>query len=317
MTLAYDEPAMADLDDVDRALIDALVADGRASYAALARRIGMSQAAVKARVLRLLDSGAIHILGRIDPRALGYGEFAYCLIDVEGPVGPAADRLAGMDEAAFVLILAGARGLFVEFRASDAQHLDTAIERARSDPQVRGIDASSLVAYVKQDWSQSGRDTETRDHRLGARRRNVDATDIKLLERLAANGRATFAEMAEAAGMSHAATRERVLALMAAGVVTVQTIVSPGVLGVKGYAGLMVDVDGPAAPVADRIAAITDVTLVALVLGRFAVLAEASYRDEAHLAELLDRVRSVEGVRLVEAFVYLVEVKESMTAGLS
>jgi hypothetical protein len=89
------------------------------------------------------------------------------------------------------------------------------------------------------------------------------------------------------------------------------------VLGVKGYAGLMVDVDGPAAPVADRIAAITDVTLVALVLGRFAVLAEASYRDETHLAELLDRVRSVEGVRLVEAFVYLVEVKESMTAGLS
>ena len=315
--LAYDQATMADLDGIDRALIDGLVADGRASYAALARRIDMSQAAVKARVIRLLDSGVIHILGRIDPRALGYGEFAYCLIDVEGPVAPVAERLAGMAEAAFVLILAGARGLFVEFRASDAQHLDDAIERARSDPQVRGIDASSLVAYVKQDWSQSGGKTEAHDHRLGARRRNVNATDIKLLERLAANGRATFAEMAEAAGMSHAATRERVLALMAAGVVTVQTIVSPGVLGVKGYAGLMIDVDGPAGPVAKTIAAITDITLVALVLGRFDVLAEASYRDEAHLAELLDRVRAVDGVRQVEAFVYLVEVKESMTAGLT
>ncbi len=315
--LAYDHATMADLDGIDRALIDGLVADGRASYAALARRIDMSQAAVKARVIRLIDSGVIHILGRIDPRALGYGEFAYCLIDVEGPVAPVADRLAEMTEAAFVLILAGARGLFVEFRASDAQHLGDAIERARSDPQVRGIDASSLVAYVKQDWSQSGRDIETRDHRLGARRRNVDATDIKLLERLAANGRATFAEMAEAAGMSHAATRERVLALMGAGVVTVQTIVSPGVLGVNGYAGLMIDVDGPAGPVANAVAAITDITLVALVLGRFDVLAEASYRDEAHLAELLDRVRAVDGVRQVEAFVYLVEVKESMTAGLT
>ena len=207
MTLAYHEPAMADLDDVDRALIDALVADGRASYAALARRIGMSQAAIKARVLRLLDSGGIHILGRIDPRALGYGEFAYCLIDVEGPVEPAADRLAEMDEAAFVLILAGARGLFVEFRARDAQQLDTAIERARSEPGVRGVDALSLVAYVKQDWSQSGQDPAVTDHRLGARRRPVDATDIKLLESLAANGRATFAEMADAAGMSQAATR--------------------------------------------------------------------------------------------------------------
>ncbi|MYA86442.1 MAG: Lrp/AsnC family transcriptional regulator, partial [Acidimicrobiaceae bacterium] len=284
---------------------------------ALARRIGMSQAAIKARVLRLLDSGGIHILGRIDPRALGYGEFAYCLIDVEGPVEPAADRLAEMDEAAFVLILAGARGLFVEFRARDAQQLDTAIERARSEPGVRGVDALSLVAYVKQDWSQSGQDPAVTDHRLGARRRPVDATDIKLLESLAANGRATFAEMADAAGMSQAATRERTLALMAAGVVTVQTIVSPGVLGVKGYAGLMIEVDGAAEPVATKVAAMTDITLVARVLGRFDVIAEASYRDEAHLAELLDRVRSTDGVRQVESFVYLVEVKESMTAGLS
>ena len=310
---AYDQAAMVELDDIDRTLIDSLVADGRASYAALARRIGMSQAAVKTRVIRLLDSGVIHIVGRIDPRALGYGEFAYCLVDAEGPVASAADRLAEMEEAAFVLILAGTRGLFVEFRARDAEHLGAALEAARSDAQVRGIDASSLVSFVKQDWSHS----PAGDHRLGPRRRAVDATDMRLLKHLAADGRATFAEMAEAAGMSHAATRERVLALISAGVVTVQTIVSPGLLGIKGYAGLMVEVEGPAGPVADEIAAVADITVVAIVLGRFDVLAEASYRDEAHLAELLDRVRSLEGVRQVEAFVYLVEVKESMTAGLA
>ncbi len=310
---AYDDAAMVELDDIDRTLIDSLVADGRASYAALARHIGMSQAAVKTRVIRLLDSGVIHIVGRIDPRALGYGEFAYCLVDVEGPVASAADRLAEMEEAAFVLILAGARGLFVEFRARDAEHLGAALEAARSDAQVRGIDASSLVSFVKQDWSHS----PAGDHRLGPRRRAVDATDIELLKHLATDGRATFAEMAEAAGMSHAATRERVLALISAGVVTVQTIVSPGLLGVKGYAGLMVEVEGPAGPVADDIAAVADTTMVAIVLGRFDVLAEASYQDEAHLADLLDQVRSLEGVRQVEAFVYLVEVKESMTAGLT
>ncbi len=317
VTSAYDYATMVELDDIDRALIDSLVLDGRASYASLARSIGMSQAAVKARVIGLLDSDVIHILGRIDPRALGYGEFAYCLVDVQGPVTSVAERLAEMEETAFVLIVAGARGLFVEFRARDAQQLDAAIEKARSDPQVRGIDASSLVAFIKQDWSQSGRSAVGSDHRLGARRRSVDATDIRLLECLAANGRATFAEMSEAAGMSHAATRDRVLALMAAGVVTVQTIVSPGVLGVKGYAGLMIEVDGPAEPVSDQVAAMADITLVARVLGRFDVIAEASYRDEAHLAELLDSVHAVEGVGRVEAFVYLVVVKESMTAGLT
>ena len=317
VTSAYDHATMVELDAVDRALIDSLVLDGRASYASLARSMGMSQAAVKARVIRLLDNDAIHILGRIDPRALGYGEFAYCIVDVQGPVTSVAERLAEIEETAFVLIVAGARGLFVEFRARDARQLDAAIEQARSDPQVRGIDASSLVAFVKQDWSQSGRSPVGSDHRLGARRRNVDATDIRLLECLAANGRATFAEMSEAAGMSHAATRDRVLALMAAGAVTVQTIVSPGVLGVKGYAGLLVEVDGPAEPVAEAIAAMADITLVARVLGRFDVIAEASYRDEAHLAELLDNVHATDGVGRVEAFVYLVVVKESMTAGLT
>ena len=317
MARAYDGAAVVELDDIDRTLIDGLVADGRASYAALARRIGMSQAAVKARILRLLDRGVIHILGRIDPRALGYGEFAYCLIDVSGAVAPAAERLARMDEAAFVLILAGPRGLFVEFRARDTEHLNAAIEQARADPQVRGIDAAALVAYVKQDWSHAGDSSRSGEPRLGARRRPVDATDIRLLECLAADGRATFADLAGVAQMSHAATRERVLALMAAGVVTVQTIVSPGVLGIQGYAGLMVDVEGPARQVAEEIAAMADTTMVATVLGHCDVLVEASYRDEAHLAELLDEVRSTAGVRHVEAFVYLVEVKESMTAGLS
>ena len=317
MTRAYDDAVMVELDGIDRALIDGLVVDGRASYAALARRIGMSQAAVKARVMRLLGSGAIHILGRIDPHALGYGEFAYCLLDVNGPVAPAADRLAEMDEAAFVLVLAGPCGLFVEFRARDTEHLNAAIEQARADPQVRGIDAVSLVAFVKQDWSRAGDGRQGADPRLGSRRRPVDSTDIRLLERLAADGRSTFAELAGVAEMSHAATRERVLALMAAGVVTVQTIVSPGVLGVRGYAGLMIDVEGPARPVAEQVAAMSDTTMVATVLGHCDVLVEASYRDEAHLAQLLDDVRSIAGVRQVAAFVYLVEVKESMAAGLS
>ena len=308
---------MFEIDDTDRALIDGLMADGRASYTALARQVSMSQAAVKARVTRLLDRGAVHVAGRIDPRALGYGEFAYSLVDVDGPVGPVARRLAEMDEAAFVVVLAGPGGLLVELRARDAVHLDAAMEAVRADPQVRGLDSASLVSYIKQDWSQVGGGSTARGHDLVPPRHDVDAIDIKLLKHLAADGRATFTDMAQTAGMSHAAARERVLGLIAAGVVTVQTIVSPGVRGVKGYAGLLVEVDGPARPAATRIASLPDVALVATVLGRYDLVVEAGYRDEADLARLLDKVRAVEDVRRVDAFIYLVEVKESMTAGLA
>ena len=187
----------------------------------------------------------------------------------------------------------------------------------RSDPQVRGLDTASLVAYVKQDWSQIVGGPASRGHHPGPPRRDVDGIDIKLLEHLAADGRATFTDMAQTAGMSQAAARDRVLGLLAAGAVTVQTIVSSGVRGVKGYAGLLVEVDGPARPAAVRIAERPDVALVATVLGRYDFVVEVGYRDETHLAELLDHVRAVENVRRVDAFVYLIEVKESMTAGLT
>ncbi len=307
---------MIEIDEIDRTLIDELVADGRASYTTLARNVSMSQAAVKARVTRLINNGTIHILGRIDPRALGYGEFLYCLVDVDGPVAPTAQRLAAMNETAFVLILAGSGGLFVELRARDTEHLTAAVETVRTDPQVRGLNAATLVSYYKQDWSQIGVGPTVQAHHVAASHHDVDAIDIKLLEHLAADGRATFTDMARTASMSQAATRERVLGLLAAGVVTVQTIVSPGVHGVKGYAGLLIGVDGPVRPVATTIAERPDVALVATVLGNYDIVVEAGYRDESHLAELLDEIRTVKHVRQLDAFVYLVEVKEEMTAGL-
>jgi Lrp/AsnC family transcriptional regulator, regulator for asnA, asnC and gidA len=60
------------LDDVDRALIDALQRDGRASYADLADLVGLSPAATRLRVQRLLDSGVMQVVGVTDPLALGY-----------------------------------------------------------------------------------------------------------------------------------------------------------------------------------------------------------------------------------------------------
>ena len=45
------------LDEVSRQLVEALQEDGRRSYAALAQDVGLSEAAVRQRVKRLLDDG--------------------------------------------------------------------------------------------------------------------------------------------------------------------------------------------------------------------------------------------------------------------
>jgi Lrp/AsnC family transcriptional regulator for asnA, asnC and gidA len=43
------------LDDVSKAIIEQLQVDGRQSYATIAKRVGLSEAAVRQRVQRLLD----------------------------------------------------------------------------------------------------------------------------------------------------------------------------------------------------------------------------------------------------------------------
>ena len=59
-------------DDIDKALVTALQRNGRESYAALAKIVGLSEAAVRQRVQRLLDDGVVQIVGVTDPMVMGF-----------------------------------------------------------------------------------------------------------------------------------------------------------------------------------------------------------------------------------------------------
>lgn len=65
---------MTELDDLDRAILRALVADGTQSAGAVGRALGLSQPAAWRRIRRLEESGVI--CGRrldLDAQALGFG----------------------------------------------------------------------------------------------------------------------------------------------------------------------------------------------------------------------------------------------------
>ncbi len=59
-------------DDIDKALVTALQRNGRESYAPLAKIVGLSEAAVRQRVQRLLDDGVVQIVGVTDPMVMGF-----------------------------------------------------------------------------------------------------------------------------------------------------------------------------------------------------------------------------------------------------
>ena len=91
------------LDDVSKAIIEQLQQDGRRSYAAIGKVVGLSEAAVRQRVQRLIESGVMQVVAVTDPLELGFARQAMVGIRVTGPLEPVADELAELDEVDYVV----------------------------------------------------------------------------------------------------------------------------------------------------------------------------------------------------------------------
>ncbi len=74
------------LDDVSKAIIEQLQEDGRRPYAAIGKAVGLSEAAVRQRVQRLLDAGVMQIVAVTDPLQVGFPRQAMIGIRCEGDV---------------------------------------------------------------------------------------------------------------------------------------------------------------------------------------------------------------------------------------
>lgn len=125
------------MDAVDRRLIDALRKDGRASYAELARTVGLSSSAVHERVAKLESSGVISgYRAVVDPTLIGLGVTA--LIAVEpGENGNDAEIAASLDavpEVESSYAVAGTEAFIVKVRVASVDDLHRLLGR------LRGID---------------------------------------------------------------------------------------------------------------------------------------------------------------------------------
>ena len=135
------------LDDVNKQIIDQLQRDGRMSYAALAKIVGLSEAAVRQRVQRMLDSEVMQIVAVTDPLTLGFTRQVMIGLKVEGDLHKVAADLAAIPEVDYVVICAGHYDLLAELVCTDDEHL----LRLLND-QIRAISAvtsTETFVYLK------------------------------------------------------------------------------------------------------------------------------------------------------------------------
>jgi Lrp/AsnC family transcriptional regulator, regulator for asnA, asnC and gidA len=141
------------LDERSKRIIEQLQEDGRRSYAAIARAVGLSEAATRQRVQRLLDEGIIQIAAVTDADAVGFHRQAMLGLCVEGDMRTVASKLAALPEADYVVVCAGRFDLLVELICEDDAHLLNVIDNdIRTMPGVRSTEAFVYLRLEKETY---------------------------------------------------------------------------------------------------------------------------------------------------------------------
>ncbi len=142
------------LDEVDKRIIEQLQQDGRRPYTQIAPAVGLSEAAVRQRVQRLIDSGVMQIVGVTDPKMVGYGRQAMIGLSVEGDTRKIADAVAALDEVVYVVLTAGSLDLLVEVVVEDDERLlDLLNKKIRTIEGVRDTETFMYLRIHKETYA--------------------------------------------------------------------------------------------------------------------------------------------------------------------
>lgn len=143
------------IDDIDKAIIRLLQLDGRMSYAQLGPEVGLSSAAARQRVQRLIESGVIEIVAVSQPLKLGFNIEAMVGINVTGDLRAAAAALAEIPEVVYVVVASGRFDIIIEVVCRDARELLAIVnDKIRT---LSGVTSTETLTYlyiekVKYSW---------------------------------------------------------------------------------------------------------------------------------------------------------------------
>ncbi len=289
------------IDELDLALVDALRVDPRAPWSKLAGPLGVDPATLSRRWARLSANGDAWVACYPSADRLGYGLTA--LVEVEcrsGDVAAAAATLARDPQAASIDVVSGRADLLVTVAGLDpAQVSRYVMERVSAVPGVLRTRTALVERTVREGshWSDGALDAAQRAAIAaglpagGAGRPpgRGPLDDLELSKALGADGRMSYAELAQRTGLPATTVRRRLTELRDSGRLVLRCDASPRLVGHPVGTLLWLDLPADRLPAAARwLSERPHTRMCALTVG------------EANLAAYLVTHR-LSGVRLLEA----------------
>jgi Lrp/AsnC family transcriptional regulator for asnA, asnC and gidA len=135
------------VDDTSKAIIEQLQADGRRSYAAIGQAVGLSEAAVRQRVQKLVENGVMQIVAVTDPMQIGFARQSMVAISATGDIEKIAAVIADIDEVDYVVVTAGSWDILAEVVVENDDHLLRLVNRGIR--AIDGVDRTETFLYLK------------------------------------------------------------------------------------------------------------------------------------------------------------------------
>lgn len=135
-----------DLDAIDVAIIRELQKDGRMAYGKLGGLVGLSEAAARQRVQRLLSRRVMQIAAVTDPVRLGAKSMALVGIKTQIDSRKVAKAIGALAESIYVVATAGPFDVIAELVCENHEHLlRVTNEKIRA---IRGVSDTVIFMYL-------------------------------------------------------------------------------------------------------------------------------------------------------------------------
>ncbi|TDC08700.1 Lrp/AsnC family transcriptional regulator [Streptomyces sp. 8K308] len=147
------------LDDLDRKIVAALIANARTSFAEIGAAIGLSAPAVKRRVDRMREAGVITgFTATVLPGALGWRTEAYVEVycDSAAPPRRLAEVVRDYPEIIAAMTVTGGADALLHIRATDIEHFERVLERIRAEPFIRKTISQIVLSHLIANSPEAG-----------------------------------------------------------------------------------------------------------------------------------------------------------------
>jgi DNA-binding Lrp family transcriptional regulator len=286
-------------ESLKEAVTAALAVDGRASVEALGRSLGLSSSSVR-RAMADLAADGISVHAVVHPAVLDLHTCAHLRLQVGGEPAAVVEALVARDDVPFVSLVAGSHAVAAEIRTADRAALATAVAEIALLDGVIDVRLDEYLDIVKDAGLELPAATTAA---------SLDEIDRIIVAELQADGRRSFAAMADLVGLTTASTRSRVLRLIDAGALRIGVRRRPGPGTVQ--IGFSASAPGARAVARDSLMAMPELSYLAIAVGAPDIVGTLTCSSVQDAATALARLRRVVGVRTLEAWTHLEVVKES------